>query len=69
MVNMDNRWVVPHNSFLCAKYEACVSINAIKCVFKYVYKDHDRAVVTLEEQDEIKLYLDARYVSAPEILC
>jgi hypothetical protein len=72
MVNMDNRWVVPYNPFLCAKYdahinvEACASINAIKYVFKYVYKGHDRAAVTLEEQNEIKLYLDARYVSAPE---
>ncbi|KAG2203527.1 hypothetical protein INT46_011432 [Mucor plumbeus] len=72
MVNMDNRWVVPYNPFLCAKYdahinvEACASINAIKYVFKYVYKGHDRDAVTLEEQNEIKLYLDARYVSAPE---
>ena len=44
----------------------------------YVYKSHDRATVTLsqannnqepdeaEPKDEIKMYLDARYISASE---
>lgn len=72
LVNVDNRWVVPHNLYLCSKFnahinvESCASIDAIKYLFKYVYKGHDRASVTLEQRDEIKLYLDARYVSAPE---
>jgi hypothetical protein len=71
-VNMDNRWVVPHNLYLCTKFDAhinveiCGSINAIKYVFKYVYKGHDRASITVEEENEIKKYLDSRYVSAPE---
>jgi hypothetical protein len=70
--NMDNRWVVPHNLYLCTKFDAhinvevCGSINAIKYVFKYVYKGHDRASITVEEENEIKKYLDSRYVSAPE---
>ncbi|KAG2210181.1 hypothetical protein INT45_004502 [Circinella minor] len=89
-VRMDNRWVVPHNIFLCTKYDAhinveiCTSIASIKYVYKYVYKGHDRAAVvvsqnqrqsnaqsTTNEQadpsmNEIKTYLDARYVSACE---
>ena len=69
---IDNRWAVPHNLYLCTKFsahinvESCASIDAIKYIFKYVNKGHDRASVTLEEKNEIKLYFDAKYVSAPE---
>jgi hypothetical protein len=49
------------------------SIIAVKYLFKYVYKGHDRATVEIkknaqgqEQVDEIRLYLDARYVSASE---
>ena len=83
-IQLDNRWVVPHNIGLVTKYNAhinveiCNSILAIKYLYKYVYKGHDRATVTLsqinnhpisvasETIDEIKMYLDARYVSASE---
>ena len=81
---MDNRWVVPHNIGLVTKYNAhinveiCSSILAIKYLYKYLYKGHDRATVSLSQMnnmqpsaetepiDEIKMYLDARYVSASE---
>ncbi len=47
---------------------------AVKYLFKYVYKGHDRATVEIgknaQEQtksiNKIRLYLDARYVSASE---
>ncbi|CEP08733.1 hypothetical protein, partial, partial [Parasitella parasitica] len=77
-VTVDNRWVVPHNLYLAAKYnahinvEVCNKINAIKYVYKYIYKGHDRAQVYMgansaaQDQDEIKNFLDARYVSAAE---
>lgn len=70
-ITVDNRWIVPHNLYLAAKYnahinvEVCNQINSIK----YVYKGHDRAQANLgnnEQQDEIKNFLDARYVSAAE---
>ena len=52
------------------------SIMAVKYLFKYVYKGHDRATIKIgkntqgQEQtksiNEICLYLDACYVSASE---
>src|SRR5436190_1424376 len=71
-IQLDNRWVVPYNPYLTTKYdchinvEICSSITAIKYLFKYVYKGHDRATVEVRNNDEIGLYLDARYISASE---
>jgi hypothetical protein len=76
--------VVLHNVYLLTKYdthinvEVCNNIRAIKYLFKYVYKGHDRATIEIShhndnaiegnvvEVDEIKKYLDCRYVSALE---
>jgi len=66
----DNRDVVPYNRYLLLKYrahinlEVCSSIKSVKYLFKYVYKGHDRAHV--EIQDEIKRYIDCRYLSSQE---
>ncbi len=81
---IDNRWVVPYNRFLLLKYnchinvEICASIKSIKCLFEYVYKGHDCAIVEFREKiadgkeqgnrDEVRSFLDARYVSAPEAI-
>src|ERR1700722_9526842 len=82
-IQLDNRWVVPHNIDLATKYDAhinveiCNSILAIKYLYKYIYKGHDRATVILSQVnnhllsevkpiDEIKMYLDTRYISASE---
>ena len=68
---LDNRWVVPYNKLLCLRYgshinlEACMSIKSVKYLFKYVYKGHDCIDLELAEKynhDEIKTFLDARYV-------
>ena len=74
---VDNRWIVPYNPYLSLKFnahinlEACTSVKSVKYLFKYVYKGHDCANVEVTESatvdhDEIKNFLDARYVSAPE---
>ena len=75
---IDNRWIVPHNLWLCTKYNAhinvkiCSSILAVKYLFKYVYKGHDRTRMALRQQEgaeivnEIQEFVDARYVSATE---
>ncbi|KAH9536339.1 hypothetical protein CY35_17G102200 [Sphagnum magellanicum] len=83
-IELDNRWVVPHNVYLSTKYDAhinvevCNNIRAVKYLFKYVYKGHDRATIEISRQsdnankgnvvdtNEIKKYLDCRYVSASE---
>ncbi|KAG2191246.1 hypothetical protein INT47_012402 [Mucor saturninus] len=82
-IALDNIWVVPHNIYLCTKYDAhinveiCNTVSAVKYLYKYVYKGHDRASVQVSSdgqqnslicQDEINRFIDARYVSAPEAL-
>ena len=68
---LDNRWVVPYNPYLLLRYdahinvEACVSIKSVKYIYKYVYKGHDSNNIELSS-DELKNYLDLRYVCAPE---
>jgi hypothetical protein len=85
-VELDNRWVVPHNVYLSTRNDAhinvevCNNIRVVKYLFKYVYKGHDRATIEISRQsnnatkrnvvevDEIKKYLDCRYVSALEAM-
>jgi hypothetical protein len=84
-VELDNRWVVPHNVYLSTKYNAHINvevynnIHVVKYLFKYIYKGHDHATVEIScqndnaikgnvvETNEIKKYLDYRYVSASEV--
>jgi hypothetical protein len=71
-----NQHVVPYNAALSRKYgchinvEVCTSIRAVKYLFKYVYKGHDRANVVISpagvERDEVKEFQDARWISACE---
>jgi hypothetical protein len=52
----DNRWVVPYNPFLTLRYgchinvEVCSSVSAVKYLYKYVYKGHDRAMVEVRDR-------------------
>ena len=70
-VNLDNRWIVPYNAYISAKFnchtnvESVATFRTIKYCFKYIHKGPDRA--TLEyDRDEIKQYIDGRYIGAPE---
>ncbi|PIC42015.1 hypothetical protein B9Z55_009226 [Caenorhabditis nigoni] len=80
-VNLTNQHVVPHNPWLLLKYnchinvEVCGAISSVKYLYKYVYKGTTRASIVIkidengkerQEIDEIKQYLDTRYVCAPE---
>ena len=76
-LDRDNRWVVPYNPYLSKKYavhinvEARVSIESVKYLYKYIYKGHDTAHIEINERidhDEIKTFIDAQYVSAPEAM-
>ena len=72
-VHVNNQWVVCHSKYLIWKYrchiniESIASIKALKYIYKYVYKGHDRTTMEFGTcTDEIKQYLDARYVSSCE---
>ena len=73
---IDHKWVVPYNPHLTAKYNTHINVEiystvtSVKYLYKYVYKGPDRIVARLESStstdiiDEIKRFVDARYVSA-----
>jgi hypothetical protein len=52
-IELDNRWVVPHNVYLSIKYDmhinikVCNNIRVVKYLFKYIYKGHDHAIVKI----------------------
>src|SRR6267142_1911064 len=49
--------------------ESIASVQAVKYIYKYVYKGHDRTTMEFGTcRDEIKQYLDARYISSCEAL-
>jgi hypothetical protein len=65
------RDVVPYNPYLSKMFgchlnvEYCGSIRAVKYLYKYTYKGHDRANIQFQV-DEVQRYIDARYVGPPE---
>nr|XP_016462367.1 PREDICTED: uncharacterized protein LOC107785554 [Nicotiana tabacum] len=79
-MKMNNQWVVSYNAYLLTRYnchinvEVCSGVKAIKYLYKYIYKGHDRCVVYIESGDgetiihEIQSFQDARWVSPPEAL-
>ncbi|XP_021728316.1 uncharacterized protein LOC110695386 [Chenopodium quinoa] len=75
---MDNRWVIPYNPHLLALYDCHVNvevsstIRAVKYLYKYVYKGHDRisfnvsSVDNPKPRDEIGKFQSGRWVSPCE---
>ena len=68
-VTMDNRWVVPFNPVLLAKYnahinvEVCAAIEAVKYIHKYIYKGSDKVTMQLSNpNDELANHISARYI-------
>ncbi|KAM3264712.1 hypothetical protein P3L10_001706 [Capsicum annuum] len=77
-VLLDNKYVVPYNRNLIVKFDAHINIElcnysrSVKYLFRYINKGSDRANATIEcrdiveVHDEIKRYLDCRYISTIE---
>jgi hypothetical protein len=77
-IELDSRNVVPYNPSLLLKYRAhinmewCNQRTSIKYLFKYIHKGYDRISATVcgknrdQNVDEIKQYLDCRYISPGE---
>ncbi|XP_074306095.1 uncharacterized protein LOC141641324 [Silene latifolia] len=77
---LDNRWVIPYNPFLLSLFDChlnvkvCSTIQAVKYLYKYVYKGHDRisfnVIISADPKpvDEIEQYQSGRWVSPCEAM-
>lgn len=77
---LNNRWVVPYNPYLLARFdchinvEVCSTIKAVKYLYKYIYKGHDKIIYKLvtaksnEDIDEIEQFQSARWISPLEAM-
>ncbi|XP_021762967.1 uncharacterized protein LOC110727695 [Chenopodium quinoa] len=74
---LDNQWVIPYNPYLSSLFdchinvEVCSTTKAVKYLYKYVYKGHDRISYNVvssnnEVVDEITQYQSGRWVSPCE---
>jgi len=74
---VNSSWMVPYNPFLLRRFrshinvEVCTHSKMVKYLFKYIHKGPDRGTALMkgpakDNDDEIKQYLDASYVSDAE---
>ena len=61
---MDNCWVIFYNLYLTRHFKAhinveiCSFVQAIKYIYKYIYKGSDRVTIQVDiEKDEVAQYL------------
>ena len=76
----NNSWVVPYCPMLLQRFnchinvEICTSIQSVKYLYKYIYKGHDAATITIGNNngekiinyDEIEDFIEGRYVGPVE---
>ncbi|CAF1145835.1 unnamed protein product [Brachionus calyciflorus] len=62
--NPDNKWVVPYNPYLSTKYNCLINVEvcnfntAVKYLFKYVYKGHDKSLITIDSNEQAQSVSD-----------
>ena len=67
-----NCWIVPHPPFLCGEFnchinmECAVSLGTFKYAFKYIQKGLDLAALEVNRYDEVKWWIQGRYISPPD---
>jgi hypothetical protein len=67
-----NRDVVPYSPYLLLKYnchinvEVASSMQALKYLYKYITKGHDRAALSITAENEIDTYVDGRSLTGTE---
>ena len=70
-LTLDNRWIVPHNRYLLAKYRSHInleiigSVGAIKYLFKYITKGQDKITVEKRTKDEITEPVSYTHLTLP----
>ncbi|XP_074266064.1 uncharacterized protein LOC141588525 [Silene latifolia] len=58
---LDNRWVIPYNPYLLDLFdchlnvEVCSTIQAVKYLYKYVYKGHDKISFNIAAGDAVQV--------------
>lgn len=69
---VDNHWIVPFPPFLCTEFdchinmECAVTLGTFKYAFKYIHKGPDRGALEVRQKDEVKCWIDGRYISPPD---
>ncbi|GAA0159948.1 hypothetical protein LIER_38951 [Lithospermum erythrorhizon] len=75
---LDNRWAIPYNPSLLAEFnchlnvEICCDIKAVKYLYKYIHKGHDKVMFRIGSDNESSVvneiadFQNARWVSPVE---
>ncbi|XP_073148065.1 uncharacterized protein [Henckelia pumila] len=59
IAKLNNQWVVPYNPYLLMRYdchinvEICFGLTAVKYLYKYIYKGHDKVDVHIASGNEV----------------
>ena len=72
---MDNYWVISYNPYLTRHFkvhiniEICSSVQAIKYIYKYIYKGLDCATIQVDiKKDKSIQYLQERFIGPIEAI-
>ncbi|KAK2665791.1 hypothetical protein Ddye_004365 [Dipteronia dyeriana] len=71
---LDNRWVVPYNSYLVAKFDCHINIEICSTIKAVQYNGHDRIAFNISVNNEhnqvheIDNFQSARWISPPEAM-